>query len=115
MQWESMEEALARLYALMAGLPERPDALSDYGAENKIFRDRIAALRAAGEAYFVSFCDQHREGELYHLLEDAEALSIKRHRIAHGHITMWGEFRVPDGPGAFEVKSTMHYRWGAPW
>jgi hypothetical protein len=41
-----MEEALARLYALMSGLPETPGALSDYGAGNRIFVERIGALTA---------------------------------------------------------------------
>lgn len=117
--WESMEEALACLYAAMTGLPEKPDAVSEYGAENKIFRDRIAAVQSAAETYFVSHPDQRREGELSQLLADAVELSIKRHRVAHGHITMWTEFHFPDPlpprGTQFVVEGTVLYRWGAPW
>lgn len=113
--WENMEEALARLYALMTGLPEQPDALSEYGSENRKFVERLAALKTAGENYFVSFPNQLLEGRLGDLLKEAKELSIKRHRIAHGLITMWGEFQIPDTPGPFEIPGKILYRWGAPW
>jgi hypothetical protein len=113
--WENMEATLARLYATLAGLPERPDAVANYGAENKIFGHRVAALKDAADIYFISAPNQDREAELSELLAEAVALSIKRHRIAHGYITMWGEFRIPQGKGLFEVTATILYRWGAPW
>src|SRR5690348_13363128 len=96
--WESMEEAFARLYATMTGLPERPDALSDYGTENKRFGQRADALLEAANAYFVRSPNQEREGLLVQLIKDARDLAIKRHRIAHGHITMWTEFHLPGSP-----------------
>ena len=116
-EWEGMEEALARLYALVTGLPERHDALSEYGSENRRFVHRLAALVEATEAYFVRFSHQGREAEVFEILQEASRLSIKRHRIAHGHITMWGEFHIPPGLSKgehFSMSSTMMYRWGAP-
>jgi hypothetical protein len=110
-----MEEALARLYAKMTGLPERPDALSDSGAENRMFAHRLAALQSAANAYFVRIPSQFWEG-VTRLLADTKELSIKRHRIAHGKITQWGEFKIPDdAKGAFQVESLFLFRWGAPW
>jgi hypothetical protein len=111
--WESMEISLARLYAMIAGLPETPMAFADYGSENKIFINRLAALNEAATAYFVNIPDQNREGELSDLLRDAKDLSIKRHRIAHGFVTMWAEFPIPQGvKGEFEVQAQVLYRWG---
>jgi hypothetical protein len=113
--WENMEEAFARLYAKFMGLPERPDALVDYGAENRRFVDRMAALKAAGDSYFIRKPNQEKEGQLQELIKTARDLSIKRHRVAHGHITTAGQFRLPDTKGPFEITPTFHYRWGAPW
>jgi hypothetical protein len=116
--WENMEEALARLYAKIAGLPEQPNALSYYGAENRKFIERYEALKSAAEAYFVRCPDQEREGTMYRLLEDARDLSIKRHRIAHGHVTQWGELHFPENlerGQRFDLTATFLYRWGAPW
>jgi hypothetical protein len=113
--WESMEESFARLYAAMKGLPERPDALSDYGTENNRFGKRADALQEAADAYFISAPDQYREAELTKLITDARDMSIKRHRIAHGHVTQWGEFQIPQGRGHHEIDVGLLYRWGAPW
>jgi len=113
--WEGMEEAFAHLYALMMGLPERPEALSDYGSENRRFVDRVEALKSAAQSYFVRLPNQNREAVMSRLIEDARELSIKRHRIAHGHITMWGEFPFPTARGYSTVETTLLYRWGAPW
>ena len=113
--WESMEEEFARLYARMMRLPELPKALSDYGSENRRFIDRVEALKSAADAHFVRFPDQNREEAMNRLIEDARELSIKRHRIAHGHITMWAEFHIPDTRGPFTAESTVLHRWGAPW
>ncbi len=116
--WENMEEALARLFSLLTGLPETPHALSDYGADNRRFIDRHTALRAAATEYFVLFPGQQHEGEVASILQTALELSIKRHRVAHGVVTQWGEFQLPDTLASgeeFEVKSTFLYRWGAPW
>jgi hypothetical protein len=114
--WEGMEEALARLYVRMMGLPERPDAVTSYGAENRKFIERFEAIKTALERYFARFPNQEREGELLLLLQEARDLSIKRHRIAHGHITQWGEFKIPENvSGAFTLQAACLYRWGAPW
>jgi hypothetical protein len=115
--WEGMEEALARLFALVTGLPENPEALADYGSENRRFVDRLAALVTATDAYFVRFPHQDREAEVFQILDTARNLSIKRHRIAHGHITMWGEFKLPENlqrGQEFSMSSVFLYRWGAP-
>jgi hypothetical protein len=113
--WENMETALARLYATMTGLPENPVALADYGSENRRFVDRLSAISDAAAAYFIGSPDQHREGELSGLLKDAKDLSIKRHRVAHGFVTMWTEFPIPpDAKGAIELQAKVLFRWGAP-
>ncbi|WP_214471062.1 hypothetical protein [Mesorhizobium sp. dw_380] len=113
--WEAMEEAFARLFAAFTGLPEQPDALMEYGSDNRRFVDRMAAIRAAGERYFCLKPSQENEAILQDLLTAAADLSIKRHRIAHGHITMWTEFQLPEAKGPFEVTGQILYRWGAPW
>jgi hypothetical protein len=112
--WENMESALARLYAKMIGLKEDPRALADYGSENRRFIDRLSALNDAKEDYFRLLPDQGREGELSSLLGDTKDLSIKRHRIAHGMISMWGEFHIPQDSKEIALESRVLYRWAAP-
>jgi hypothetical protein len=115
--WEGMEEALARLYAAFCNLPEDPQAMSVYGSENRRFIDRINAIRESSDAYFIRFPNQEHEGELDAIVQTAVDLSIQRHRIAHGHITQWGAFNIPDGlkrGDQFEMVAVFHYRWGAP-
>ena len=112
--WEGMEESLARIFAKMTGLPENPYALSDYGSENRRFVDRISAIKQAAHAYFIRNPDQALEGELDSILTAAIDLSIKRHRIAHGHISMWGHAKIPDTKGYFEVDMDIRFRWAAP-
>jgi hypothetical protein len=115
--WENMESALARLYAKMTGLSEDPRALADYGSENRRFVDRLSALNDASEDYFRMLPDQNKEGELSIILKDTKDLSIKRHRIAHGMITMWTEFYMPENVEKgkqFTLEGRVLYRWGAP-
>jgi hypothetical protein len=112
--WEGMEEAFARLFALFMNLPENPYALADYGSENRRFVDRMGALKSAGESYFIRKPNQTHEGELHALIEAASDLSIKRHRIAHGHISMWAHARLPETKGTHEITAAFHFRWAAP-
>lgn len=112
--WEAMEEAFARLFALFTALPENPYALSEYGADNRVLVHRLEAVKEAGNRYFVKCPNQSREGEFTALCQEAAGLAIKRHRIAHGHITMWAHIQLPDAPGPFEVESKILFRWGAP-
>lgn len=113
--WENMELSLAALYGYFAGLGPDPHLLAQFGASNRRFVDRMAALKAAGDSFFIGAPNQEHEGELDAILRTASDLSIDRHRIAHGRITMWAESIVDLRPGqTIDLKMVMHYRWGAP-
>jgi hypothetical protein len=113
-RWEGLEEALARLALKMAGIGDLPQNYPPYGKENGTFRQRIAALQRRASHYFAVHPNQALEGEFASLLGEADDLSIERHRIAHGHITMWGEFKMPQGEGSFTVSASLLYRWAPP-
>lgn len=113
-RWEGLEEALARLFLLFTNTPDLPFNYQAFGRDNGTFSRRIAALENAASSYFMFNPDQTSEGTFRDLVAEANDLSIERHRIAHGHITMWGEFKIPEVKGCFEVTSTMHYRWAPP-
>lgn len=115
--WEGMEEALARLYAKLMGLPETPTALAEYGAEYRKTVERLDGINIAARSYFIRLPHQNLEAELHAIVETARELCIKRHRVAHGHVTMVAEFKIPEAPagsGPFTASSRVLWRWGAP-
>lgn len=112
--WEGLETALARLALEFAGIPDDPMNLSEFGKQNGMFRQRISALQAAADGFFIRHPDQDIERHFSELRAAAENLAIERHRIAHGNITMWGQFKIPVVKGSFSVSSTVLYRWAPP-
>lgn len=114
-RWESLEERLAGLALTFQGIPAIPPNLPGFGSRNGIFRMRLKALEDAGARYFVSNPDQSLEGQLASLIAKTNELSIERHRIAHGHITMWGEMQMPSHESYTDVRFTILYRWAPPW
>jgi hypothetical protein len=113
-RWEQLEQAFARLYVKLTARPDLPESYLSFGQKNGTFTKRMAALVATAEAYFIKFPDQHKENAFQEIETRAQDLSIERHRIAHGHITMWGEFKIPEKKGPFVSTATMHYRWAPP-
>jgi hypothetical protein len=113
--WESMEEALAQLYLKFKSIPFNPAELAAYGKEHRRFADRKDALEQASREFFVGSPDQETEGQFRFIVAELDELAIERHRIAHGHISMWGGFKLPEKKGYFEVTTQMKYRWAAPW
>lgn len=114
-RWEALEQALARLYLRLTAQPELPENYLAFGQANGTFMQRMTALVAAAEKHFIRYPDQSKEGAFQVIIERTHDLSIERHRIAHGHITMWGEFAIPQEKGPFTVSATMHYRWAPPY
>ena len=115
--WEEMEMALARLYLKMRGIEQTPANYASYGSDNGRFVDRMAALERAAATYFVRRPHQETEGVFCRLVESTKSLSIDRHRIAHGHISMAGKFNHMPGPtkdGTSMMQATLLFRWGAP-
>lgn len=92
--WESMEYALAVLYAHFKGDQHSFDLIEGFGGSGKVFAHRMQALRQAGAAYFVRHPCQVYEGRLVSLIEKATALSETRHQIAHGMVVMSSDTRV---------------------
>ncbi|HSQ96834.1 MAG TPA: hypothetical protein VLM18_12185 [Croceibacterium sp.] len=118
-----MEAALSRLAMVLQGLdPDDADVLSAFGKANRRLSERMRAVRAAGELYFMRCPNQDVEGRLADMMEKIDELAIKRHRVAHGHIAM----ATPDidsaqlasdlakGPVA-EFEVPLQYRWGPPY
>ena len=116
-RWEGLESAFAKLYLKFVGLSDFPDNHLAYGSKNGIFTERMRAICAAAEIYFVKSPDQQKEGALIALVQRAQNLSGERHRIAHGHITQVGAFK-PKGPaderGRVVMTATFLYRWAPP-
>jgi hypothetical protein len=111
--WEGLEMALARLYLKMKNIPETPDNFANYGATHRRFVDRMAAVNATAAAYFIRRPDQEKEGTFCQMIENIYRLSIDRHRIAHGQITMVAEF-VPEkstDETAVTLTGRVKYRW----
>jgi len=114
-RWEQMEETLARLALKLSGQSDGIENLPGFGKANGTFVRRISALGQAAQSYFAKHPDQALEGEFGAIVTEVNSLSIERHRIAHGHITMWGELKLPEEKGEFSVDVTMLYRWAPPW
>lgn len=117
-RWEGLEDALARLALKLAGIPDEPHNYPMIGKRNGMLRQRLAALEATAAYYFSLHPGQELEGEFASLIEDVTYLAIERHRIAHGHITMWGEIQLPEKMvkgEAFTMEMTPLYRWAPPW
>ena len=74
----------------------------------------MTALADAAEKYFAKSPDQQKEGAFQDILKQAYALSIERHRIAHGHITMGSKIDLPEEKGPSVVDVTFLYRWDPP-
>lgn len=114
--WESMELALARLYFKFKGVDPAPHEYIDYGTKNAMLRNRITALSRTAEAYFVKAPDQTKEAEFDDILRSVELLSIRRHRIAHGYVSISGALNSVSvsSDGLLEISGTMLYRWATP-
>ena len=115
--WERLEEQLARLALFLQGIPIGPQTLAAHGKANGIFKERLAATRKAGEHFFIGHPDQQKEGEFADLMTSIDELSIKRHRIAHGHGMQVTEFNVEHHAeemkaGVTTFTGTFVWRWG---
>lgn len=95
-KWESVEISLADLYSLFRGAPFANNVVGDFGQRYSTTVRRLAGLDDAASRYFARRPGQEREGEFRRLRKAVEALSIDRHRIAHGIVDRvnWGN---PDG------------------
>jgi len=112
--WEQMESALAELYLKFKSLPANPDNLAEYGDANRKFEARKRAVQEAANLYFVASPDQAREGRFREIIATLDDLAIERHRIAHGHISMFGSFEPPDIRVSGQVEVAMKFYWAAP-
>jgi hypothetical protein len=112
--WEQMEANLADLYLAFRSIPFSIASLAAYGKDNRRFVDRKVAIEASAKEYFVKKPDQAKEGQFRSIIASLDRLAIERHRIAHGHVSQWTEFPLPQEAGEFEVELTFKYRWAAP-
>lgn len=83
-QWEHMEAEYANMFALFRGKPGDLELVRAFGQIGSVYSYRIAQLRYSAEKYFVSHPNQDDEGLLHSLIGESDALSLERHRIAHG-------------------------------
>ena len=112
--WENMEQFLAHLWCRFQGLPIDLVSSVPYGEENGTFARRMSALANVAEKYFQSNPDQNMEGEFSSILNTVNELAIERHRIAHGHITLWMEFKIPEEKGYHSISASPSFRWAPP-
>lgn len=112
--WENMEQFLAQLWCKFQGLPADQVSSVRYGEENGTFSRRMTALANAAEKYFQTHPDQDAEGDFSSIWDAVNELAIERHRIAHGHLTMWVEFKIPEEKGLHTVTASPLFRWAPP-
>ncbi|MBO6724190.1 MAG: hypothetical protein JJ911_00830 [Rhizobiaceae bacterium] len=82
-RWEHIEWTLSMLYSLFVG-DHTFLSMREYGANGNIFRDRLAGLERAADAWFVKNCNQSAEGEFNRLMVAARGFSDRRNEFAHG-------------------------------
>ncbi len=80
--WESVEFELSRLYSVFVGDADG-DSMRAYG-QARIFRDRMAALRALSDKWFIANPNQTKEGCFTLLAKSGEGFSERRNEVAHG-------------------------------
>lgn len=83
-RWESMEASLADLYSVFCGAPFDKEVVVQFGRRYATTVRRLTGLQDAAFRFFCRWPDQEREHSFNNLRQEAEALSIDRHRIAHG-------------------------------
>ncbi|MEW9838690.1 hypothetical protein [Mesorhizobium marinum] len=81
-RWEHIEFSLAQMYSLFVG-DESLRKMREYGAPS-IFRDRLAGLQHAAEAWFIKNPSQGHEGTFDKLTTAARGFSDRRNEFAHG-------------------------------
>lgn len=86
-RWETVELALARIYALFVARSLALDKIREYGAQNRIFIERLFSLKRASVPYFRNNPDQTNEGDFFRLCQRAETLSTVSNYIAHGIVS----------------------------
>jgi hypothetical protein len=114
--WEELEQALAYLYLKMVEVPDTPSNLAAFGSKHRTFAKRMAEWGTGAWGYFIRKPDQKKEGRFNELIATVNALSLERHRVAHGHVSIVAELHIPkDAEGeTFNVEAPALYRWAAP-
>jgi hypothetical protein len=108
-KWETLEWHLAFMFSIFEGKPLNHKTAENYGRESRIFKERMATLRASAESFFRTTPSQHEEGRVECLIQEAERLANYRHRIAHGIVigveTANGKFfrLVPPSHGFYHL------------
>jgi hypothetical protein len=83
-RWEAVEFQLARIYSIFVGDPDG-DAIQQYGL-GRIFRERLEALQAVSQPYFVRKPSQALEAGLDCLGKAATGFADRRNEVAHGMV-----------------------------
>jgi hypothetical protein len=91
--WEAAEFRLSILYSVFAGGP-LGKVMQDYGA-GRIFRERLAKLKAKAETHFSRHPNQDIEGKFHQVTVAAEGFSERRNEIAHGIVFNVASLRLP--------------------
>lgn len=86
-RWEAVEVGFAYLYALFVVGFLDLNKVREFGAENRIFVGRLAALKHASKPYFQMQPNQMNEGDFDSLCQRAGHLSVIRNNIAHGIVS----------------------------
>lgn len=84
-RWEWTEFGLAFMYCLLRGDYAFSD-MNAYGANGKIFSDRLRGLRRAAASWFTKHPNQTRESKFDEIAARAEGFALRRNEIAHGLI-----------------------------
>ena len=82
-KWEYMEFGLSQLYSLFVG-DRSWYGMREYGANGKIFRDRMDGLARVADQWFARNCNQSIEGEFNRIVIAAKGFSERRNEFAHG-------------------------------
>ena len=117
-RWEAVELAFANLYALFTTNSLSLDKVREFGAQNRIFANRLVALKRASAPFFRSRPCQEAEGGFASLCNRAQVMAETRNAIAHGivgqvtYLTEYGTWppEYVDGPSLWMLQTPWYAR-----
>lgn len=123
-RWEGVEISLADLYSVFRGAPFDRRTVTAFGRGRATTTARLAGLEKAAPEFFFHYPNQAREHAFEDALRQVRALSLDRHRIAHGLVDrvtfmladggyMTGFALVAPWYGQSRLKLSNNDAWGA--
>lgn len=116
--WEALEFEMSIFYFYFNENKPNLTDIDEFGSKFRITSERLNAVANSATKYFIKNPNQEIEAEFENILKRIKDMSIERHRIAHGILTIVAKPRYSKhhklGVDIFNPFET-EYRLGAPW